>query len=457
MGIYSALASAVSGLRAQSFALETISGNIANSQTVGFKRTETSFADLVPEAAINRQSSGAVLASSRSTNTVQGDIRSADTETFVAINGDGYFVVDSQLGVVDGNPVLSGIDKYTRRGDFDRDANGYLVNGAGYFLKGLKIDAATGNPVGGLPEAVQIGNDFLPAQVTSEITLRANLAQFPLTANADPDTPGSELLDPADFTVDPTTGGTGTVVGNDVSVFLQSSISGGATTVYNAGGASTNIQFRWAKIDSAATGGSDTWNLFYLEDSNATGTDVVWRNVGQDYTFDSTGQLSPAVTSVNIPGLTINGQVIGDVNLAHGVGGLTQFADNNGNVQITELAQNGYAAGELSSVSISDSGRVVATYTNGRQLDLYQIPLATFNASNFLKKLDGGAFEATAESGAAILGSNGNIVGASLEASNTDLADEFTKLIITQQAYSAGTRIVTTSDEMLQEVLNMVR
>ncbi len=136
---------------------------------------------------------------------------------------------------------------------------------------------------------------------------------------------------------------------------------------------------------------------------------------------------------------------------------ITQFADSNGSVQVTELRQNGYSAGELVGVSISEQGRIVASYTNGRTVDLYDVTLASFNAANRLQKLDGGAFAVTQDSGQAILGAQGTIIGASLENSNTDIADEFTKLIVTQQAYSASTRIVTTSDEMLQEVLNMVR
>jgi flagellar hook protein FlgE len=86
-----------------------------------------------------------------------------------------------------------------------------------------------------------------------------------------------------------------------------------------------------------------------------------------------------------------------------------------------------------------------------------EILLANFNADNQLKRLDGGAFEATSESGVPNYGAPGEIIGKALEGSNTDIADEFTKLIVTQQAYAANTRIVTTSDQMLQETLNMVR
>ena len=94
---------------------------------------------------------------------------------------------------------------------------------------------------------------------------------------------------------------------------------------------------------------------------------------------------------------------------------------------------------------------------DGRNLDLAEIAVATFNGTNFLKRVDGGAFEATTESGQALFGKASSIVGSSLESSNTDIADEFTKLIVTQQAYSANTKVITTSTTMVQDLLNVMR
>ena len=100
---------------------------------------------------------------------------------------------------------------------------------------------------------------------------------------------------------------------------------------------------------------------------------------------------------------------------------------------------------------------MVGSYSNGRSIDLAEITLATFNGTNGLKRIDGGAFEATDASGPATYNASGKIVGSSLEGSNTDIADEFTKLIVTQQAYSANTRVITTSNDMMQDLLNMLR
>ena len=118
MGIFGALTTAVTGMRAQSFALENISGNIANSQTVGFKREDTSFVDLIPDNTPLKQLAGNVIANSRSTNSVQGDIQNASVATNMAINGQGFFVVEKPASFADNLPVFDGVDLYTRRGDF---------------------------------------------------------------------------------------------------------------------------------------------------------------------------------------------------------------------------------------------------------------------------------------------------------------------------------------------------
>ena len=200
MGIYGALSTAVTGLRAQSFALENVSGNIANSQTTGFKRIDTDFVDLIPDAAQKRQTAGSVLAQSRSTNNVQGDVKGTSTETNMAINGNGFFVVEPAIGQSDGASVFSGANYYTRRGDFELDKSGYLVNGAGYYLKGLPIDSATQNVSGSVPQVLQISNAFLPAHQTTRVNYEINLPQLPKTpAYNQSQAAGSELIDARDF------------------------------------------------------------------------------------------------------------------------------------------------------------------------------------------------------------------------------------------------------------------
>jgi flagellar hook protein FlgE len=662
MGIFGALTTAVTGMRAQSFALENISGNIANSQTTAFKRTDTSFEDLIADNIPTKQVSGSVVANSRGSITVQGDVQAASIGTFMAINGDGFFVVQKPSAYNDGRPTFTGVDMYTRRGDFQLDQNGYLVNGSGYFLSGIPIDTTTGNALGSVPQLLQFQNGFLPAVQTTEIDYRVNLASYPLTADHDTTIPGSELLNPAAFAANPVNGavanakiigsganlladapavytgskdlstlsaaagtlsingvaiaiaagddaatvvtkinaavGTGVtaslvsnklvltsddaktkipidasstaatlndlgmvagttnptnlltqgavgpssmiiqigssgpltlnfgvgqietlddlntqlgflaggtasvdlvngnltieatnpndtinisgsadagnfgvqtltglpakggVIGSDVTSFLGQSVGGGAVTVYDVSGAAVNVQFRWAKVDSTSlgTGHTDTWNLFYQSNSNPTlPTDLAWTNVGQDYTFSPNGSMNPPILNTTLTNVNIDGVALGDIKLSHGAGGVTQYADPNGTAQVGSLQQDGFAAGQLQGVTVSNNGRISGTYSNGRTLDLAEITLANFTGANNLKMVDGGAFETTAESGPAVYNAPGKIVGSSLEGSNTDIADEFTKLIVTQQAYSANTRVVTTSNTMIQDLLNMLR
>ena len=606
MGLFGALTTSVAGLRAQSYALENISGNIANSQTTAFKRIDTSFLDLIPETGNNSQLAGSVATASRETNTVQGDVQKAAVATYMAISGDGFFVVQKPGSFTDNNPIFNGVNNYTRRGDFTLDKNGYLVNGAGYYLEGIPIDPTTGNVTGSNPQVLQFGGDFLPAQPTTTITYRANLASYPLTTKHDTSVPGSELINVGDFTVNPSTvgtpplpymdnmgsgssvnsalttptkitgattlsgapntdslaasfaagdtitvngtpitftdassvppnqndgthipigstvdqlldkidalsgnaalsstvnngsvqlhtglannlvisssnatafaalgfsgtttvnrlgggtAGTGTVIGSDAATFISESIAGGATTGYDISGSPVSIQFRWAKMDSSTLGPghTDKWNMFYQVDPNATGTATAWQNIGTDFTFSANGQLTPAVASVTLTAPTVNGITLGNVTVNFGVSGLTSFADANGNAQVNDIHQDGFPAGSLQTVSIGDNGRVVGNYSNGRNIDLAQITLATFNGANFLKRIDGGAFEETDQSGGAIFGKAGSITGSALEGSNADIADEFTKLIVTQQAYSANTKVITTANQMAQDLLNVLR
>lgn len=459
MGIYGALSSAVTGLRAQSHALENISGNIANSQTTGYKRIETSFLDLIPDAPLKSQIPGAVLAQSRGTNNLVGDVQTSSTETYIALNAGGFFVVEPKIGQSDGKSVFAGSNYFTRRGDFELDKEGRLVNGAGYYLKGLPVDPSTGNISGSVPEVLKLSNAFLAANETTNINYRANLPQIPKTENYDPEVPGSELMDITLYAGGAAPAATlDTILGSDHERFTADSIYGGAITVYAPNGAPASVQLRWAKTDSHATGANDTWALYYMSDSAAGNADVKWTRVPQEYSFDLNGSMNPVVTETTIPGLTINGVSVGNVTLSHDRNGMSQFADVNGTASVSQLDQNGYGAGEFQSVAISDDGRVVATYSNGERIDMAQVVVAQFNAVNSLKRLDGGVFQTTTESGEPIFDLSGSgILGGALEASNTDISDEFTKLIITQQAYSAGTRIVSTADEMLQEALNMVR
>ncbi|HUD51031.1 flagellar hook protein FlgE [Parvibaculum sp.] len=476
MSFFGAMSTAVTGIKAQSSALGYIADNIANSQTTGFKRTEASFLDIVTVASSTNQQPGAVLAQPKYTNSVQGTVSSSSITTNMAINGDGYFIVSKAVGTADNSPVFQDVDYYTRAGDFTPDKNGYLRNSSGYYLQGTPIDPTTGNPAGDATSVIQINKSFLAAKASTTINYQANLPLYPKTPNSDTTVAGSELLQTAaeaasatpPFHNDPTnTSGTpatdGYIQAQDEATFLDRSVTGGSVTAYDASGNAVSVQLRWVKVDNANADGSgtapgtETWQCFYKSDDSATGTAAKWTNTGQTYTFDSAGNLTPPVTSTTVSNLTVNGDNLGNITLYHGNGGVTAYADTSGTVTVNKIDQDGYAAGELVGLSITDNGRIAGTYSNGKTIDLYQVTLAKFNNPNGLQKIDGAAFAATNESGQAIVGASGDIVGSALEESNVDLSDEFSKLIIAQQAYTANTRVITTADSLIQETLNMKR
>jgi flagellar hook protein FlgE len=249
--------------------------------------------------------------------------------------------------------------------------------------------------------------------------------------------------------------GTGAVTANDSTTFVNESISGGAVTAFNSAGTQVNVQLRWALTSTA--GGTDTWNLFYQSNPSATGNTPEWTNVGTNFTFSPSGALtSPATGSISIPNLTVGGQSLGAVSVSFG-SGLTQFASTGGTATINNLTQNGFAAGQLQSLAINNNGIVVGTFSNGQNINLAEVTLSHFNGTNFLQALNGEAYAATQQSGAAIAGSTATISGSSLEGSNTDIADQFTQLIVTQQAYSANTKVITTANDMIQDLLNVLR
>jgi len=462
MGIYGAINSAVSGLAAQATALENISGNVANSQTTGFKRLDTTFSDLVSGGGSvqAQQVSGTTFATSRATNTVQGDITSVDVDTYMAINGEGYFVVTQASDVVDGSTTFADETYYTRAGDFERDKEGYLINASGYYLQGFALDPDTGNAVGDDPTVIQIENQPLAASATTTVEYQANLPRVPDTTDYDGSDEDTALLAAAV--------GAGNVAVADEQDFLDSSISGGSITIYNQNGTAMNVEVRYAKTLNYDAGvpQDDTWSMYISSGGDAT---TAYYDVG-DITFDTTGAMGTltagALTGAAVNGtgdgftltsLTIGSTTASNVEISFANGSLTQYSDPDGTASSVSLDQDGYPAGELTGVAVDESGRVIASYSNSQQRAVYEIPLATFEAEQNLQRVDGAGFAATTSSGEADLSGGGQILSQKLELSNADIADEFSKLIITQQAYSANSRIVTSADEMLDDALNMVR
>ena len=201
MGIFGALTTSVAGMRAQSYRAgkhlrqhRQLADHRVQAHRHQFSRPHSATAADQPQLA------GSVTANSRSTNTVQGDVQAASVATYMAINGDGFFSVQKPGSFTDNTPVFDGVDRYTRRGDFQLDKSGYLVNGAGYYLRAFRSIRPPATWSARSPQVLQFQNDFLPAQATTKIDYRANLASYPLTTAHDKSVPGSELLRPAAFT-----------------------------------------------------------------------------------------------------------------------------------------------------------------------------------------------------------------------------------------------------------------
>src|SRR5579864_4827841 len=235
MGIFDALNTSVGGLSAQSFALQNISGNIANASTTGYKGIGTSFEDLIPDATTpDRQVAGGVTAFAQATITTQGTVTASSVATNMAINGDGFFSVQKATSLVDNVPVFTGTTDYTRRGDFQVNAIGNLINGAGYYLMGITVDPKTGNPTGNVPQVLQFQNNFIPAQVTTAFQYAANLPTQPKTqastAAANGTITAAGGLNPADFASNPLPVGSSSFLDNTITGAAVNNKAGAAIT-----------------------------------------------------------------------------------------------------------------------------------------------------------------------------------------------------------------------------------
>jgi flagellar hook protein FlgE len=465
MSLFASLTTAVSGMNAQSRAMGNISENLSNSQTTGYKRVDTRFSHLVVSSNAKVNTPGGVIATPEYRNSVQGNLLATQSATDVAITGQGFFAVaDSPTATT---------TSYSRRGDFVLDKDGRIVNGVGQFLRGWSItnpadesdfvaDTSNANPL-------QIVKSPVPAAQTENVTYLANLPSNVISTVANP-------------------------------VTLNSTIE-----VIDQLGNINNLTLRWEKDPVNA----DAWDLHVgLTDENGTRTNligdafqstsvtasplsqarVLFSNgnttaypgypAGTVVGYTTNGTLptlsaSPIGTAVTLsltdPVVTANGPFGTGTNpLTLNLGGLgltsgmTQYSDSGKQLSVQTLDKDGYASGEFRDLRIDEDGYIIADYSNGEKRRLFQVPLAKFAAPDQLQRLDGGAYGVTQESGLPILSTPGrsglgSLTSNSLEGSNVDIADEFSKMIVTQRVFSASARSFTTSDQMLEEIVNLKR
>ncbi|HWA76083.1 MAG TPA: flagellar hook protein FlgE [Polyangiaceae bacterium] len=435
-----AMYSGVSGLRAEGEALGVVGDNIANTNTVGFKSQRAIFQDVLGHS-ILAGTSASLPGSGVRVGKIQqmfnqGTLANTGVATDLALNGDGFFVVN---GTVDG--ISSNF--YTRAGQFVLDKDGFLTNAGG-----LKVQGYAANGDGtfqAAPSSVKAPTSSLPARATENISITANLDAS--------DTVPTGGTPPAPLTFDP----------QDPSNTSNFSTS---ITVYDSLGTAHSVDVYFAKT------GDNTWDYHALAKGDDLNPPVAGQNVEVGLgtlSFTTDGALNNLTTttpiSLNFGGGATQAQAVtldfGTPIAGGGTGldGTTQFASP---PSISNQSQDGYASGDFSGVAVDGQGVVMGLYTNGQKLAISQLAVAKFRSNDGLGRAGQNLFIETRDSGTAALGTAASggraaVSSGALEGSNVDLAEEFVGLIQHQRSFSANSKTITTADEMLQELINIKR
>ena len=440
MSLFGAMNSAISGLAAQSNAFGNISDNVANSQTVGFKRVDTRFVDYLTVSTQFANEPGAVVARPEYVNNVQGTISQSSSPLNMAIAGQGFFAVSQQTGQVNGRPTFNAQQFYTRAGDFSLNKDGFMVNSSGQFLNGWAIDPTTGLANQNALSPIQVSQSAYNPVATTQVALAANLPATPAAGTAIAASP----------------------ISSDISV-------------YDALGTAHTVTLNWTQ-----NAGND-WTVSVNAHDAATpavgSADVQFGPIasGNPVPAGTIGQIGAATGSVSSAGYGAgtaaslsmvmdfgSGPQTIDLGLGTygGATGVTQYSGTAFNLQ--GLTQNGVPPGSFTGVTTQANGDVVVNFDNGQVRAIGQVALITFNNPNGLQRQNGQSFTATLISGTPRIDAvnnngAGSLVTSSTETSNVDIASEFSQLIVAQRAYSANTKVVTTAEDMLQQTIDMKR
>ncbi len=440
MGITSALYSGVSGLSTNSAAMSVVGNNLANTNTLGFKGSRSVFSDMLSSSIFGSggksQVGRGVSVSTVDSIFSQGTFESTSSDTDVAIEGSGFFLV-KQPG--------DDTTYYTRAGAFRFDEEGYLVSPEGYRVQGKPYDE-DGNLIAGDPQDIQVqSTGLVPANATTTVRLTTNL-----DSNAD------DIGTLAAVPFDP----------DDPTTFNYSS----STTVYDTLGESHLVTIHFRKQDGVA----NTWDYWYSsEDTDGVALgDAAGSAARGSVTFDSDGLLDPPLpdpvadpcdpTDNGCDLLTLaadidwgNGSTVTPISLIFDT---TQF---NSESTVISQSQNGYGAGNLTNVGINEDGTVLASYSNGEQVKIATLVLAKFNNPGGLELAGSNMYVSTENSGDPRTGLPGPELGTiytnSLEQSNVDMGQEFVRMITVQRGFQANSKIITSVDEMLGELINLKR
>jgi flagellar hook protein FlgE len=405
----SSLRTGVSGLKSHQTKMDVTGNNIANVNTIGFKRSRTAFTDVLGQrmlgssrsaqgAAVNTSFVGfGVQVSSIDRNWNQGALETTNYSTDLALNGDGFFVMKTGE-----RSVLS------RNGRFEFDAEGSLVNKGGLNVQGFRVDA-NGN-----------------VDQSTMVDIEVNWA-----AQSDANATDSVLVG-GNLSAD-------AAIGDEVPL---------STVIYDDQGSPHTVLVKYTKT------ADDTWDYDISYGGSLTPAPFV-ASTGS-LGFDTEGQLTSAAPLA----LTWDTEYTGtSTTFEVDIENMTQFS---GNSTAIIRSQDGYQSGKLAGYNIGPDGMLSLNYSNGESQNIFQMAISTVNNPNGLDNVGDGIYGTTASSGNLITGRAGqeiasSIVSGALEMSNVDLATEFTDMIIAQRGYQAGARVITTSDEILQETVNLKR
>jgi flagellar hook protein FlgE len=405
------LNTSVSGMLADSNWLSSISQNVANANTTGYKDLETDFSALVDQAS-SAAAGGGVMTSVRSLNALQGNVVSSTTATNLAVQGTGFFVVSDSSGAL----------YLTRNGSFVPDASGNLVNSAGYYLMGSDVQNGSPPPANALSslQKVNITSSGQTASPTASGSITANLP-----ANATP-------VAPANLPSANTASSTYT---DETSLVVYDNL-GGAHTI--------NLYL--------TNTGANTWEVDAFDASKAA------TGGGFPYTSGplATGALTfnPANGTLSA-GSPLSFTVPGGQTMSLDLSKLTQLSAS---FNVSAATANGNAPANLQGVSIASNGALSFDYSNGASIPAYDIPLANVASPDNMTSVNGNAYSANSQSGPVFLGNAGSgsfgaVQSSSLESSTVDLATELTDMIQAQSAYEANSKVFQTGANIL-DVLN---
>lgn len=426
MTMFSAMTTAVTGLKAQAFSISTVSNNLANTSTTSYKSKGTDFQDMVASfSSGGSKSTGiGVHATTDCENDAQGTITSSSVSTYLAISGNGFFVANTGTLNADGS-VTFDIDNeyYTRDGDFTMDANGYLVNGSGYYLMGWPVDPETYTVTETLTQ-IQVAELTNSSITTSQVDYAANL--------------------PAG-TDDGTTTSASTV------------------SIYDSLGLAHQVSYSWEKAST------NTWILSVsapgaVDDGGGTYSDYT---TTATFHFNTSGGIESIEDAAGAGNYTIDGTSISfdfaydgadTQTITSDFSAMTQFGAESMSVMTFE--QNGVPAGSFKDINIDKNGNIAIGYDNGETVIYYQIPIALFPSSDNLEEVSGNAYLSTLTAGdvtyaAPGTSGTGTITSSALENSTVDIATEFSVLIEAQQVYSANAKTITTVNEMIGEIVDL--